>query len=227
MIDDVFCDRLETIVALYYLDFSREFLFQLFLLGVIQIFVFEDFVKFITQVLVLNKHLWDTLLIEERHRRAVIHRLLEVVLRNIIAEPGIGFAFAPEQWSSGERHVLRIRQAMSHVFGKRLVLCAVCFIYHHHNIVAVRHKWVFLALWPAELLDEREHKALVLAKKLAHFLAILGLRRVAFLNRLSVQEVTVDLTIQVFAIGYHHEREVTDERPEYFAHKEDHRKALA
>jgi hypothetical protein len=67
-----------------------------------------------------------------------------------------------------------------------------------------------LALVPAELLDQAENQALVLAQKGAHLLAVLGLGGVGLGDGAGVEEVAVDLTVQVFPVRDDHKAIVAD-----------------
>ena len=80
---------------------------------------------------------------------------------------------------------------------------------------------------PAEFLDQREDQPLVLTEKLPHLLAVLGLGGFGFGDRAGVQEVPVDLSVQIVAVGDDHEREVARLFAEDLAGVEDHREALA
>src|SRR5437870_10014187 len=116
---------------------------------------------------------------------------------------------------------------MPHVFRERLILSAVSLIYHHHDIVALGQKRIFLPLGPTELLDQGKHETLVLAKKLAHLFTVLGLSGIAFLDRLSVKKVAINLPVQVLPIRNDNEGEVPGKLAEDFAHQKNHREALA
>ena len=47
----------------------------------------QNLAELLAQIVVLDQHLRDALLVEQRHGRAVVHGLLEVVFRNVIAKP--------------------------------------------------------------------------------------------------------------------------------------------
>ena len=104
----------------------------------IEILIFQYLVELLAQVFVLDQHLRDALLVKERHRGLVVHRLDEVVFAHVIAEPGIGLAFPAEKRRAGKGHILGIGQAGPHVLRQRLVLGAVGFIDDHDDVIPGR-----------------------------------------------------------------------------------------
>ncbi len=98
MINDILCDGIETVVPLDNLDLLREFVLQFRLLRVVKILVLANLGEFLAKIVVLNENLRDALLVEQRHSCAVIHGLLEIVFRNIIAEPWFVLRSLPKQW---------------------------------------------------------------------------------------------------------------------------------
>jgi hypothetical protein len=61
------------IVAFNNLKLSREALLKFLLLGVIEIFIFEDLVELVAQVFILDQDLRHSLTVEQRDRRAIGH----------------------------------------------------------------------------------------------------------------------------------------------------------
>ena len=204
-----------------------KLLFQLGLLGIVKVFVFEDLVELLAQVFVLVQHFRHALLVEQRHGGAVIHRLAEVVFRDVIAEPLVGLAVAPKQRGAGEGEVLGIGQSGPHVLGQGLVLGAVGLVDDHDDVVAVGEQRIFLTLGPAEFLDQGKDEALVLAEECAHLLAVLRLGGIGLADGTGVEEIAVDLPVQVLAVGDDDEAVVALALAEDLAGVEDHRKALA
>jgi hypothetical protein len=82
--------RLQAVVAGKQVILPPQHLLQLlFLLGV-QVGILDQAVDVVVQVGVDQLQLGRAVLVEQRHRRAVLHRLLEVVNRYIIAEDLLG-----------------------------------------------------------------------------------------------------------------------------------------
>lgn len=76
-------------------------------------------------------------------------------------------------------------------------------------------------------MDQREHHAFVLAEELSHLLAVLRLADLVLLHCFGVQEVSIDLRIEIAAVGHDDEREIARLFAKDLAGVEDHRKALA
>ncbi|MNY40686.1 hypothetical protein D3C86_1754440 [compost metagenome] len=98
--------------------------------------------------------------------------MLEVVFRYVVAEPGVGLALLAQQRRAGEGQEVGTRQAGTHVLGQACVLGAVRLVHDDDDIVAVGQQGVVLAFVVAELLDQREHHALVLAQHLSQLGAV-------------------------------------------------------
>jgi hypothetical protein len=79
MIDDILRDDLQPILSLYYLDFGSKPVFQPRPLRIVKILIFDNFSKLLIQIVVLDQNLGDPLLVEQWHRRAIIHGLLKIV----------------------------------------------------------------------------------------------------------------------------------------------------
>mmetsp|Transcript_59150 Transcript_59150/g.139316 ORF Transcript_59150/g.139316 Transcript_59150/m.139316 type:complete len:660 (-) Transcript_59150:2296-4275(-) len=227
VVDDVARNRVQPVLALHHLHLLREALLQLLLRLAVEVLVFQDGGELVAQVVVLDQHLRHALLVEQRHRGAVFHALLEVVLGHVVAEPGVGLALLAQQRRAGEGQEVRIRQAGAHVLGQARVLGAVGLVHDDDDVVPVGQQRVVLALVEPELLDQREHHALVLAQHLAQLRAALGPNIVLGRHHAGMQEVAVDLPVQIVPVGHHHEREVAGELAEDLARVEHHREALA
>src|SRR6185437_13590205 len=74
--------------------------------------------------------------------------------------------------------------------------------------------------------DQGKHQSLVLTKELAHFLAVLRLRRLCLGHSARVEKVAINLPVQVVAIRDHHESKIAGLFAEDFPDIEDHREAL-
>ena len=105
VIDDVPGNGFQPVIAFDHLDLAGEFFLQLGLLGFVKVLVFQDLVKLVTQILVLVPNLGHPFLVEKRHGGAFIHGLLEVVLADIVAKPGVGLALASQQRRPGKGQI--------------------------------------------------------------------------------------------------------------------------
>ena len=80
MIDNIFGDSFKSVLSLNDFDFLSKSVFQLRLLRVVEILVLDNLGKVIVEVLILNQHLRNAFLVEQRNGCSIDHRLLEVVL---------------------------------------------------------------------------------------------------------------------------------------------------
>ena len=64
--------------------------------GIVQIFIFDNRHDIVIEKVVLQANFRNAAAIEQRYRRAVFHRLREVIFRNIVAKPLVRQAFAPQ-----------------------------------------------------------------------------------------------------------------------------------
>ena len=183
VVDDVAGDGLQPVLALDDLHLAGVPAFELLLLRVVEVLVFEDLVELVAEVLVLLEDFGHALLVEQRHGGVVVHRLPEVVLGDVVAEPRVRLPLAAEERRAGEGEVLRVGEPRPHVLGEGLVLRAVGLVHDHDDVVAVREERVRLPLVLAELLDQREDDPLVLPEKRPHLGAVLRLRRLVLLDR--------------------------------------------
>lgn len=136
MLDDVFCDSVQTVVTFDDFRFLGELFLQLLLLGVVQVGFSQNIVELFTQIVILNQNLRHAFLVDQRHGRSVVHRLLKVVFRHVAAEPLVRLALAAKQRCAGEGDEVRVLQAGPHVFGKVFVLAAVGFVDDHDDVAA-------------------------------------------------------------------------------------------
>ena len=115
MVNDVLGDGIQTAVPLDDLDFLRKFVFQFLLLRVVQILVLANLGEFLSEIVVLNENLWDTLLVKQRYSCTVVHGLPKIVFRNVTTKPLIGLAFFTQQGGAGKCDKLRVLQTSAHV----------------------------------------------------------------------------------------------------------------
>ena len=132
-----------------------------------------------------------------------------------------------EQRRTRKGEILCVLETRTHVFGQRLVLSAVCLVDDHDDVTARRQLGIRLSSRPTEFLDECKDQSPIFAEEFPHLLAIRRLCRISLRNRASPQEVPVNLPVQVFAVGYNHEREVASLLAKDFSDVKDHRETLA
>lgn len=227
MEDNIPGDGLQAGIPLDDLNLLGKLFLQLLLLGLVQVFIFQNLVKFLAQIFVLDQHFRHPFLVEQRHGRAIVGGLLEVVFTDVIPEPGIGLAAPPQKRRAGKGQILGLGQAGSHVFRKRFILGTVGLVHHHDDVVPAGQERVFLPFGIAEFLNQCKDDSLVLTQELSHLFAVLGLCRLVFLDRAGTEEIAVDLAVQIIAVGDDHKGEIAGLLAEDLADVKDHGKAFA
>jgi len=111
VIDDVFSDRLQSIVAGDEVVLARELTLELTLLLGIELGVFQQPLDVLVQVLIGELKLGDPVLVVEGDSGAVVDRLLEVVDANVVAEDLPGFLLADDERRPGKRQKGRVRES--------------------------------------------------------------------------------------------------------------------
>ena len=140
----------------------------------------------VAQFLVRELQLGHPVLVIERHRRAVVDRLGEVVDRDVIAEHLAGALFlAGDQRRAGEADEGGVRQRLAHVRGENVVLAAMGLVGDDDDVAAGRQLRIDFAARRPEFLDEGEDVALVAAQQLLQVLAALRLHGLAQLRELA------------------------------------------
>ncbi len=84
-----------------------------------------------------------------RHRGAVLHRLLDVVDADVVAEDGAGVAVGQLDGRAGEGDEGGVGQGVAHVAGEavdEVVLAAVRLVGDHHDVAPVGEHRVAVAL---------------------------------------------------------------------------------
>ena len=118
----------------------------------------------------------DAVLVVERHRGPVLDGAGEVVDRDVVAEHLAGaFLFAGDQRRAGEAEESRIGQRVPHVQREDVVLAAVGLVGDDDDVAAVGELRVDAALVGAELLDQGEDVAVILAQQQLQVAAAVGL----------------------------------------------------
>ena len=157
----------------------------------------------------------------------VLHRALEVVGRDVVAEHPPRELVAGEQRRAGKADVAGVRQGVAHVQGQRAVLGTVRLVGDDDDVVA---RGIALAGHdvPVELLDQREDVRLALRQQPAQVLSARGPAGVAVVvHHPAAGEGLVDLAVEVVAVGQHQEGEVAAELAMHLAGEQHHRIALA
>ena len=156
---DVLCHRLQPIVAGDQVVLAPQPLLELLLLLLVEARVLDHRVDVVVEVGVDQLQLRRAVLVEQRHRRAVLHRLLEVVDRHVVAEDLLGALLAGNQRRSCEGQEGRLGHRRAHVERQRVVLAAMGLVIDHDDVRAVGER-----LGRLELVDQREDVAVVAAQ---------------------------------------------------------------
>ncbi len=101
--------------------------------------------------------------VEERHRRPVLHRTLEPVSGHIVAEHPSGDLILLHERRTGEGDIEGVREGVSLVECQPAVLRPVRFVHDHDDVVPVGVRLAPQDIL-VEFLDEGEDVGLVLSK---------------------------------------------------------------
>ncbi len=180
---------------------------DLLLLILVQLGIFQKPGQILVEVLVDQLQLGDTVLVVERHRGPISDGLPEVVDRDVVTKHLLGLFLTGHQRRPGEAQEGGMGQRRPHVHGQGVVLGAVGLVGDDDDVLAVGDLGVGLALLGAELLDQREDVAVILAEQLLEVGTALcvGLHLVDCPRG---SEGLVDLLVQLVAVGDDHERPV-------------------
>jgi hypothetical protein len=169
-----------------------------------------------------SSQLGRAVLVEERDRRAVLDRLLEVVDAHVVAEDLAGALLPRDEGRAREGDEERVRQRRAHVHRELVVLRPVRLVDDDDDVrPRVEH------LGRLELVDQREDVAVVLAEQLPQVRAAGGVALRRVLDRATRRERLGELLVQLDAIGDEHEGPVAGHRAQELLGVEDHREALA
>lgn len=133
-----------------------ELAFDLLGLFIVKVGRFHCIHELLIELGILDAQLVGTVLVEERNRRAVLHRAVEVIDGNIAAEGATGEVVVFEDRRAGEADPGRRRQKPHHVLGADAVVGTVRLVGQDNDIVVRAYR---LHVVLVELLDEREHVA--------------------------------------------------------------------
>ncbi len=221
---DVLRHRVEAIVAGDEVVLARQLLLQPRLLLGIELRALDQVVDLLVQVRVDELQLGRAVLVVERHRGAVLDRLLEVVDRDVVAEDLLRPFLARDQRRAGEGEEQRLWQRRAHVHRQRVVLTAVRLVGEHDHVRPVAQH-----LRRLELVDQREYVAVVLGKEPAQLRTALRVAGIALrlAHRAARLEGLGDLVVEFHAVGHHDEGPVARHFAQDLLRVEHHREALA
>ena len=171
---DVLGDRLQPVVAGEDVVLPAQLPFELRFLFGVEFRRLDEVVDVLVQVRVHELQLRRAVLVEERHGRAVLDRLLEVVDGDVIAEDLLRPLLAGDERRAGEGEEQRLGQRRAHVQRQRVVLAAVRLVGQHDHVGPVAEHFRRL-----ELVDQREDVAMIPAQQLAQVRAACGVALVA------------------------------------------------
>ena len=225
---DVRRDRVQPVGAGDQVVLAGELALQPGLLRLVQLGVFQHGRHVGVEVGVGQLQLGDAVFVVERHRGLVVHRLLEVVDADVVAEDRARLLLAGHQRGAGEADERGVGQRVAHVQREDVVLAAVRLVGHDDDVGPVGELRVGLPALGVELLDQGEDVAVVLPQELAQVLA--AARPDAALrlgDRARVGEVAVDLLVELLPVGDDQEGPVARQLAQDLLGEEDHRVAFA
>ena len=126
--------RLQPVVAGEDVVLPAQLPFELRFLFGVEFRRLDEVVDVLVQVRVHQLQLRRAVLVEERHGRAVLDGLLEVVDGNVIAEHLLRPFLAGDERRAGEGEEQRLRQRRAHVQRQRVVLAAVRLVGEHDHV---------------------------------------------------------------------------------------------
>ena len=211
MPDDVLRHGFKPVIAGQDVILAAQLAFELCLLFVVQACRFYGVVDLFVEVGVDQAQFGRAVLVVERNRRAIGHRLLEVVDRDVIAEHIPGALLAGDQRRAREGQELRPGQCRAHVEGQSVVLAAMRLVGKYDDVGPVAE-----AVGSLKLVDQSEDVAMVFAQQLAQLrtagcVAFIGF---AGTDRADGAERLGDLHIQLDTVGDHDKAPVAG----HFAH---------
>jgi hypothetical protein len=225
---DVRRDLVEPFLAGDQVVLLAEHPLQLPLLVLVQFGVLDHPVDVVVQLLVGQLKLRDAVLVEQRHGRAVVYGLLEIVDADVVAEDLLGLLFAHDQRRAGESYERRVRQGIAYVQREDVVLGAVGLIGHHDDVRPARQLGEPLASLSPELLDQRKHVAVIFRQQLRQMLRAGRPHPVfRFGHRAHAGEVLIKLVVEFGPVGHPDERPVARYLPQHLLREEHHRVRLA
>ena len=156
VVHDIPGHRLEAVITGDDLVLAAEFSFEFRLLLGIEFRLLDQIIDLIVQIGIHQLEFRCPILVEERHRRPILHRLLEVIDRDIVAEDLLRPLLPCDQRRPGEGQEERLRQGRTHVQRQRVVLAPMGLVGEHDHVGAIAEHIGHL-----ELLDQGEDIAVI------------------------------------------------------------------
>ena len=221
---DVLCHRLQPVVAREQVILPVQLTLQPGFLFGVKFGILNQLVNVVIQIGIDELQFRRAVLVKQRHGRAVLHRLLEVVDRHVITEHILGALFAGNQRRAGKGEEQGLGQGRAHVQRQRVVLAAVRFVGEHDHIRPVAQH-----LRRLKLVDEREHVTVIAAQQLAQMRAAAGMALVALglAHRAGGLEGLGDLLVQFHPVCHDGKGPVARHLAQHLLREEHHRKTLA
>ena len=175
----------------------------------------------------------EAVLVVDRHGGAVLHRPLDVVDADVVAEDGARIRVAQLDWRAGEADERGVRQRVAHVAREavdEVVLAAVRLVGDNDDVAPPGERGVRVTLLlGVELLDRREHHSTHGDRELlAQVGAALRLRWRLAEQVLAAREGAEELVVEVVAVGEDDDGRVVHRRlARDGSGVEGHRQALA
>jgi hypothetical protein len=135
VVDDVFGDGVEAVIAGDEVVALAEDLPQFIFLIVVERGVFDGLIDFLVEVGFGDLEFRRAVLVEERHGGPVFDGLPEVINADVIAEDLAGAFLTGDQRRAGEGDELGVREGGTHVHGQRVVLAAMCLVGEDDDVV--------------------------------------------------------------------------------------------
>ena len=161
----------------------------------------------------VERELGQPAFVVDRHCGAILHRALDVVDRDVVAEDRTGVGVGLFDRRAGEADEGGARQGVAHVAGEavnEVVLAAVRFVGDDHDVAPLGKRRVPVTLLLGqELLDGgKYHPARGHRQQLAQVGPALGLQRRLAQQLLAAGERPEELVVEVVAVGEHHQGRV-------------------
>lgn len=225
MVDDVLRDGIEPVVAGDEVVALPEDVSEFVFLRHVQIGRVDRLVDLFVQIRIGHLEFRGPVLVVERHGGPVIDRLLEVVDADVVAEDLPRPLLSRDQRRPGEGEEIRVRQGRPHVHGEGVVLAPVGLVRQHDDVVPLGQDRVQRPRIGAELVDQGEDVAVILAEDLAQ-VAAAGRLAMALGRGSAGGEGAVDLVVEFGPVGDDHEGQVARDLAEHLLGEEHHRETL-
>ena len=172
-----------------------------------------------------DAQLLATVLIDQLDGCAVLLRAFEVVPRNVVAEDALGDLVLLEEWCSREPDKGRVRQRQTHVAREPSGLGTVRLIRDHDDIVTIAVGFLRVHIL-IEFVDQAKDVAVVLLEQPFEVGARCRPWRAA-VSDATADEGSIDLVVEIVAIGHQQEGEISRQLPAHLFGEEGHGIGLA